>query len=75
MSVVQWNFDSSDPSSKMVIRFLELFVKVLSFYLVLPLIIANISYLYFSQEEVGSAKNLKESIAKMGIRLSKTTRR
>jgi hypothetical protein len=75
MSVVQWNFDSSDPSSKMFIRFLELFVKVLSFYLVLPLIIANISYLYFSQEEVGSAKNLKESIAKMGMRLSKTTRR
>lgn len=75
MSVLQWNFVSTDRSSQQVIHFLELFVKTFSFYLVLPLIAASLSYLYFSQEEVSSATYLKESIGKMVTRRSKNYKR
>ncbi|HEY8935235.1 MAG TPA: hypothetical protein VIM65_08440, partial [Cyclobacteriaceae bacterium] len=75
MSIVQWNLVATDPWSQKIIYFLEYFIKIFSFYLVLPMMTASMAYLYFSQEEVGSAKNLKESIAKFGMRSSKNNRR
>ncbi|HTJ50633.1 MAG TPA: stage II sporulation protein M [Cyclobacteriaceae bacterium] len=75
MNILQWNFSATDLWSKKIIHFLEIFIKVFSFYLILPIISASISYLYFSQAEVSSAKTLKESIAKMGMRSSKNNRR
>ncbi len=75
MNMLEWNFVKTDPSSQQIIHFLELFVKTFSFYLVLPLIAVSLSYLYFSQEEVGSASHLKESIAKMVTRRSKISKR
>ncbi|HEY0655517.1 MAG TPA: stage II sporulation protein M [Chryseosolibacter sp.] len=75
MNVIEWNFVADDPVSKNAIHFVEIFIKVFSFYLVLPLICASLSYLYFSQEEVVSASSLKDAILKMGMRGSKGTRR
>jgi uncharacterized membrane protein SpoIIM required for sporulation len=75
MNVIEWNFVVDDPWSKNAIHFVELFIKTFSFYLILPLICASMAYMYFSQEEVVSATSLKESIAKMGMRSSKSQRR
>lgn len=66
LTVVRWNFVPTDQTAVILIRFLELFLKVFSFYMVLPIITASISYLYFSQVEVSNAATLKESIAKIG---------
>ena len=73
-SVIEWNFVSTDVWSQRIIHFVEMFIKIFSFYLLLPVIAASFSYLYFSQEEVFSATHLKESISKMGARLSKSKR-
>lgn len=70
-SVISWNFSAADPWSEKVIHFLELFIQTSSSYLILPLIASSMSYLYFSQVEVKTANYLKDSIAKMGSRISK----
>jgi uncharacterized membrane protein SpoIIM required for sporulation len=74
-SILQWNFVARDPSSQQVIHFFELFLRLLAFYLILPVIAGSFCYFYFSQEEAGTAKSLKESIAKMISQHSKTNRR
>jgi uncharacterized membrane protein SpoIIM required for sporulation len=75
MNVIEWNFVADDPWSKNAIHFVELFIKIFSFYLVLPLICVSMGYMYFSQEEVVSATSLKDSIGKMGMKASKHNRR
>jgi uncharacterized membrane protein SpoIIM required for sporulation len=75
MNVIEWNFVADDPWSKNLIHFLEIFIKTFSFYLIVPLVCASLSYLYFSQEEIVSANSLKEAIARMGTRASKINRR
>lgn len=72
MNVLEWNFVSTDPWSQKAIHFIETFLKQFSFYLVLPMITASMAYLYFSQEEATTARNLKETIKKMSERTSKT---
>jgi uncharacterized membrane protein SpoIIM required for sporulation len=74
-SILQWNFVAKDPSSQQVIQFFELFLRLLAFYLILPVLAGSFSYFYFSQEEAGTAKSLKETIAKMISQHSKTNRR
>lgn len=75
INVLEWNFVATDESSKKIVHFVELFVKTFSFYAVLPVLAASLSYLYFSQEEITNANHLKESIARIGTRPSKTARR
>jgi hypothetical protein len=73
MSILKWNFLPSE-SSQGVYRYIELFLKSFSFYLVLPMLVVALSYLYFSQAEVADATSLKESIDKMNARHSKKRR-
>jgi uncharacterized membrane protein SpoIIM required for sporulation len=75
MNVLQWNFVASDAWSQAVIRLIQLFVKILPFYLVLPMFAASLSYLYYSQVEVVTATNLKESISNVGKQPSKLSER
>ncbi len=75
MNIIEWNFAPTDIWAKKVIRFFELFVQTFSFYLVLPILAASLSYLYFSQEEVNNAAHLKESISKLGVRMTKGKKR
>ena len=65
-SILKWNFAQSDEWATHVIRFLEIFIKSFSFYLVLPMLAAGASYLYFNLKEIISAHYLKESIAQLG---------
>ncbi len=74
-TILKWNFAETDVWSKNVIHFIELFIKTVSFYLVLPIITSCVAYLYFTLQEISSATHLKESIDRMGSRLSKSTKR
>lgn len=74
-TILKWNFAETDVWSKNVIHFIELFIKTVSFYLVLPILTSCVAYLYFTLQEISSATHLKESIDRMGSRLSKSTKR
>jgi uncharacterized membrane protein SpoIIM required for sporulation len=75
LTILQWNFLTTDTWSLKIVRFFELFARIASFYLVLPLFAASFAYLYFSQDEVDSAETLKSAIAKMSTRTSRIPRR
>jgi len=71
---VRWNFAASDVWATNSIRFLEVFIKTFSFYLVVPILAASTAYLYFTLEEIESATSLKASIARVGTRVSRSKR-
>ena len=71
LSFLRWNFVTTDAWSQNLIHLIEIFLKVFAFYSVLPILMAGLSYLYYSQEEVATARHLQESISKMGRRTSK----
>lgn len=75
LTFLQWNFVTTDIWAQKAVRFLEIFTRTFAFYLVLPIMSSAMAYLYFSQEEVATAANLKETIAKMGIRSPKSSKR
>jgi len=74
-SILRWNFVATDLWSQKTIQFVESFIKTFSFHLILPLLVASLSYVYFSQSEAMTATNLKELISKIGARDSKANRR
>ena len=73
-SILQWNFAQTDVWSRRVIHFIELFAKTIAFNLIIPILAASASYLYFSLAEVLSAQHLKNSIMTVGAKLSKFKR-
>lgn len=74
-SVLQWNFGEADTWAQTVIRFIETFVKVFSFNLIIPILAAGTGYLYFTLQEINSAAHLKEAIARVGMRSQKYQKR
>jgi len=74
ISAIQWSFATNEVWSQKTIHFLELLIKIFSFYLIVPLVAASLAYLYFSQLEVMTATSLKESITKIGSRISRNNR-
>jgi hypothetical protein len=74
-SILQWNFSATDVWATRIVHIIELFIKTVSFYLIIPILSASISYLYFSMDEISSAHHLKESISKMDTRMSKNVSR
>jgi uncharacterized membrane protein SpoIIM required for sporulation len=75
MSVLQWNFAKGDDWAKHIFRFIDLFVKILGFNLVLPILTACSAYLYFSLRETLTAEYLKNAISQIGSGTSKRTKR
>lgn len=73
-SILQWNFAESDVWSKGLVRFVDVFLKLFAFNLVIPVFGSAIAYLYFTLREIGTAENLKRSIAAIGMRKSKDIR-
>lgn len=71
-SVLQWNFAETDEWAKSIVHFVELFVKLFAFNLVIPILAASAGYLYFSLTEISTATHLKRSIAQVGNKLTKT---
>jgi uncharacterized membrane protein SpoIIM required for sporulation len=74
-SVLEWNFTDADGWSPYIIQFILGFTKIFSFFLIVPILAASTAYLYFTLEEISTATNLKESIARVGARSSKTHKR
>jgi uncharacterized membrane protein SpoIIM required for sporulation len=75
MSVLQWNFARTDDWAKYIFRFIDLFVKILGFNLVLPILTACSAYLFFSLRETLTAEFLKKSISQIGSETSKRAKR
>jgi uncharacterized membrane protein SpoIIM required for sporulation len=75
MSILRWNFVGDDVWTKSILQFLDLFTKFFLLYMIMPILAASYSYLYHSQVELFTAAGLKESIAKMGTRPSKSPKR
>lgn len=61
-SMLQWNFSEGDAWTQSIVRFFESFVKIVSFYLVLPIFSISASFLFHSLQEIASAQALKNDI-------------
>lgn len=65
-TILQWNFAETDVWSQSIIRFIEIFVKLLALNLVIPVFASSLAFLYYTLREIHSAENLKQSIAMVG---------
>jgi hypothetical protein len=63
LSVMRWNFAASDTWAQSVVHYIEIFLKLFVFNLVLPVLGSAIAYLYFSLREIHSADHLKQTIS------------
>jgi uncharacterized membrane protein SpoIIM required for sporulation len=70
-SILQWNFALSDTWGQTVIKVLETFIKVFSFNLIIPILAVATGFLYFTLQEVNTARHLKEAISRLGTRSPK----
>lgn len=68
LEILQWNFARNDEWAKEVLRFVEMFVKIFAFNLVLPIVAAGAAYLYFSLREISTADSLKNAIERVGMK-------
>jgi len=73
-SVLQWNFAETDQWAKSAVHFVELFIKIFAFNLVIPILVASAAYMYYSLTEILTADHLKQAIATVGSKLSKTSK-
>ena len=73
-TILQWNFAETDVWSRGIVRFIEIFVKLFAFNLIVPVFAAGIAYLYFSLKEIHSAENLKAAIGSVGQKYTKSAR-
>lgn len=65
-TILQWNFAKTDVWANRIIHFIELFIKIFGFNLVVPILAASAAYMYFSLYETVSARHLKKLIAMVG---------
>ena len=70
-SILEWNFAKTDVWAREVIRFIEIFLKIFAFNLIIPLFVVSATSLYFSLQEVLTADHLKKAIELVGVRTSK----
>jgi hypothetical protein len=75
VTIFKWNFAKADTWINDVLYFVELFFKVLAFYMTLPIVAACSAYLYYSLSEVMDATNLRESIESFGAEKPKYSRK
>lgn len=74
-SVLKWNFALTDTWGQAALKFIEIFIKVCSFNLIIPILAAGTGYLYFTLQEINTATHLKEAIARIGMRSQKNQKR
>lgn len=70
-TIFQWNFAENDVWSRGIVRFIEIFMKLFAFNLILPIFGSGMAYLYFSLREINGAANLKGAIASLSGKYSK----
>lgn len=71
VTILQWNFAESDQWVNGIARFIGIFLRLFSFYLVLPIFCSALAFLYFSLREINNAEYLKSSILQMANRHAK----
>jgi hypothetical protein len=74
-SFLQWNFALTDTWGQYAIKFIEIFIKIFSFNLIIPIFAAGTGYLYFTLQEISTAAHLKQAIARVGTRSQKNQKR
>jgi uncharacterized membrane protein SpoIIM required for sporulation len=74
-TILQWNFALTDTWGQAALKFIETFVKVCSFNLIIPILAAGTGYLYFTLQEINTATHLKEAITRFGQRSQKKQKR
>jgi uncharacterized membrane protein SpoIIM required for sporulation len=65
-SILSWNFAKSDVWSNRIIEFIEIFIKIYAFNLIIPIFACSAGYLYYTLNEILGADNLKKSIVQVG---------
>jgi hypothetical protein len=75
LNVFKWNFAKGDTWINDVLYFIELLIKMLAFYMTLPIIAACAGYLYYSLAEILDASHLRQAIDSFGVSKSKYTRK
>lgn len=71
VQAVAWNFTGSEGLVQKLTYLVEIFLKLLSFNLIVPLICASMSFLYFSLHEIVFATNLTQAIVKISLKKSR----
>jgi hypothetical protein len=66
MEVLSWQITQDAPWGESALWIFEKWIRILAFYMVLPLLCAVASYLYFSLAEIHSAKHLRMQIEQLG---------
>lgn len=74
-TILQWNFALTDTWGPATLKFIEIFIKVCSFNLIIPILAAGAGYLYFTLQEIKTATHLKEAISHVGARSQKKQKR
>ncbi len=74
-SVIQWNFAKTDAWAIDIITFIQVYLKIFGFNMILPLFVSSSAFLYFTLEEIVNADHLKKSIEQVGSKLSMNSRR
>lgn len=74
-SVFEISFTETDTWAKTIIQFIERYIKIASFYLLVPVLAGSTAYLYFTLREINTASHLKDAITKVGVRSTKNSRR
>ncbi|MEJ0033964.1 MAG: hypothetical protein WDO15_28165 [Bacteroidota bacterium] len=76
LNIFKMNFAKADTWVNDVLYFVEIFIKVLAFYMTLPVVAASVAYLYYSLSEIMEASHLRQAIDSFGSSLkSKFARR
>ncbi|HYG18105.1 MAG TPA: stage II sporulation protein M [Ohtaekwangia sp.] len=68
LTVLQWNFAKTDVWAQYIVDFIEMFIRILAFNLILPILAAASVYTYYSLHEIASADNLKRAIQMIGTK-------
>jgi uncharacterized membrane protein SpoIIM required for sporulation len=69
---IVWNLSGSKGLIEKLTFLIEIFFKLLSFNLIIPLICVSMNFIYFSLQEIAFATELKQSIAKIVLKKSRT---
>ncbi|MFN8336889.1 MAG: stage II sporulation protein M [Cyclobacteriaceae bacterium] len=68
---VAWNLSGEKGIIEKITYLIEIFFKLLMFNLIVPLLCASMSFIYYSLQEVSFANELKLSIAKITLKKSR----
>jgi uncharacterized membrane protein SpoIIM required for sporulation len=70
--VLEWNFARTDVWAQSLLKFIDIFLRIFAFNLVLPLLAASAAFIYFSLREILTAEHLIKSIHLIGSKAKKS---